>query len=91
MKTRGEKMFEICETTLRIMLTRAWNHELTPDKIIEGTIEAVSREGAIKKVEEQGFFPIKLDELSAPTKSQARTFSKRVKYKKITIPNELGR
>ena len=34
-----------------------------PEKIIQGQIEASTKEAAIKKIEEMGYFPVKVEEL----------------------------
>lgn len=56
-----------------------------PDKIIEEKIEASTREGAIKKIEEKGYFPIKVEEISSYKVRGGRIFLKKVGAKKITL------
>ena len=34
-----------------------------PEKIIEGKVEAPSEEAAIRRIEEMGYFPIKVEEV----------------------------
>ena len=38
----------------------------TRQKIVEGNLEASSREEAIKKIDQMGFFPVKVEESTGP-------------------------
>ena len=55
-----------------------------PSKIVEGDIEASSKELAMKRIEEMGYFPIKLEEAASFTKSSLKVPG-RVKPKNITL------
>ena len=35
----GTKIFELTDSGLKLMLTRVWNHELTPEQIIKALNE----------------------------------------------------
>lgn len=55
-----------------------------PDKVVEGKIEATTREEAIKKIEQLGYFPIKVEE-SLSTSRILEIPAKNVKIKRNKI------
>ena len=60
----------------------------TPQKLIEATLEAPTREDAIKRIEEMGYFPVKVEEVSAAAEKQSRVIKKfraRLRSQEITI------
>ena len=56
------------------------------EKIVEGKIEAIAKEMAIKKIEEMGYFPVKIEEIAQDSPAQAlKKSAGRISYREVTI------
>jgi type IV pilus assembly protein PilC len=56
-----------------------------PDKLVEGEIEAPDQETALKRIEEKGFFPIKLEEKKIEKRLPSKLTFKKINPRKITV------
>lgn len=58
----------------------------TPQKIVEGTLEAPTKEEALRKIEAMGYFPINLEEISgAQPHFFLKKIQRKVRHKDITL------
>ncbi|MBN2119661.1 MAG: type II secretion system F family protein [Candidatus Omnitrophica bacterium] len=59
----------------------------TPQKLVEGNIEAATRDDAIKQIEQMGYFPVKVEEISEgdATLVFKKVRTSRISSKEITI------
>ncbi len=56
-----------------------------PKTVIEGEIEASSKEAALKKIEEMGYFPVRIEERVRRRETSLQFLFKRVKLRDITV------
>ncbi|OPX28002.1 MAG: hypothetical protein B1H08_06730 [Candidatus Omnitrophica bacterium 4484_171] len=56
-----------------------------PQNIVEGEIEASSKEAALKKIEDMGYFPVKLEERLAKEAKSKKFLFKRMSPRSLTI------
>ena len=59
----------------------------TPQKIVEGQVEASTKDVAIKKIEDMGYFPVKVEELTSVEKPMPafKEIRARVRYHEVTV------
>ncbi len=56
-----------------------------PQTVVEGEIEASNKESALKKIEEMGYFPVRLEEKVLKDIPSKRVLFKRVSFRTITV------